>query len=292
MSYRFYTEQQLNQQRAEREARALIRSASSQPNILQRVAGAVGLIAQPDLVQQVHVGDEQGVPIVEQAVPIVEQAVALEEMATSWKDFAPECYTGKMSINHPVRIKHWKKGMETAVSLAYPNLDKAQTKSALRKLLSINSRESALRYIQEVPDEKTCDEACEMLGTRFEGDKEKSKALEKLLDGTKQLKGEDIDAFYTKWKSVYDLTGLNLDASFKIVFFKRCLEAVVRNDIAGERPLSIDSLLSTIRNRAIDGRYGKELEEKKILNPTPGNGDKLKSGNGKQKFDGECNCAG
>lgn len=222
----------------------------------------------------------------------VDQVLAGDQMAApSWKDFAPEPYTGRMSERHPTRLKNWKKSMETAVALAYPNANAQTKQTVLRQLLPLNTREPATTYVQEeIPEEKTWGEATTMLAARFEGEKEKLKSLETLLDGITQNQTEEIDAFYTRWKGVYELTGLQLDEGFKIVFFKRTLKDSVRLDIAGERPQTVDALLTIIRNRAIDGRYDKKSskgrpDEKKL-------GEKSFAKPERKKFTGDCHWCG
>lgn len=206
----------------------------------------------------------------------------LDMAAPSWKDFAPEPYDGRMGGPHPIRMKNYKKGMETAIILAYPQANEAARLTILRKLLNINSREPATTYInEEIAENKTWEEATAMLSARFEGEKEKLKSLELLLDGLRQSETEDVDAYYTRWRCTYELTGLNLSEEFKVVIFKRTLRDVVRLDIAGERPNSVDSLLMLIRNRDMDGRY-------KGASDGDSQGGEEKAPEPKSKFSGEC----
>jgi hypothetical protein len=85
-----------------------------------------------------------------------------------------------------------------------------------------------------------------------------------------------------------------LAEEFKIVFFKRTLNEMVKRDIAGERPNTLDALLATVRNRAIDGRYKKnEKPHDNHDERKHGNGNGNGGTNGKvKKFEGLCHWCG
>jgi hypothetical protein len=99
---------------------------------------------------------------------------------------SPERYSGSMTEKNPTRIMVWKERMEECATLAYPAIDTEKRLTTLRSLLVCNAKPPAAVFItQEITKEGSWSEAYNEL-ERFEGDREKCKGLDTLLDGIEQ----------------------------------------------------------------------------------------------------------